>query len=283
MNWQIFVALSIIASAVTAILQKVLIRKTTVSPIAFAAGFQIAVSMLVGIILIFKGFHLPDLAPIRLNLLLMPILYALGNVSKFQSVKKIEVSEFTVIFQASTVVAVLTAIVFLNESFHLLQVFGLFLILASIVLVTLKNHIKFSLSAGELWAILSAATYGVAFANDAYILRSFDLWTYTFLAFLLPGLLCLPFLGKDIKSLKHLVEKDNVIGFLLSAAIFSIAVLTVYYAYQIGRNAAQISSITPTYSILIVILAAIFLKERDRIPRKLFAAALAIIGVILLR
>ena len=73
------------------------------------------------------------------------------------------------------------------------------------------------------------------------------------------------------------------IGFASSALIYTVAVITVYAAYQIGRNAAQIASITPTYSILIVILAAIFLNERDRLPRKLSAATLAIIGIFLLK
>jgi drug/metabolite transporter (DMT)-like permease len=282
MNWQIFVAISIVASAVSALLQKVLLRKQVVNPVAFAAGFQLIISLFVGVILLFKGFHLPDLQPIALNLLLMPILYSLGNVAKFQSLRKIEASEFTVIYQASTVITVLIAILFLGEAFKLIQVLGLVLIVAAILLVTLKDRIAIKFSSGELWAFVCAAAYGVAFANDVYILRSFDLWTYTFLAFLIPGLLTLVYLGKDFGSLKHLVAKESAFGFVTSALVYTVAVLTVYGAYQIGRNAAQIASLTPTYSILIVILAAIFLKERDRLPMKLIASVLAVIGIILL-
>jgi len=226
---------------------------------------------------------LPNLKPIALNLMLMPFLYSLGNMSKFKSLKKVEASEFTVIYQVSTVVTVFIAILFLGEAFHLAQIFGLALIIIAILLVTLKNHVKFQLSSGELWSILTAAVFGAAFANDAYILRSFDLWTYAFLAFLIPGLLTIVFLGKEVKSLKHLAKKESAVGFISSAFFYTIAVLTVYGAYQIGRNAAQIASITPTYSIIIVILAAIFLKERDRLPRKLFAAILAVLGIFLLK
>jgi uncharacterized membrane protein len=71
---------------------------------------------------------------------------------------------------------------------------------------------------------------------------------------------------------------------VISSAIFyTVAVLTVYGAYQIGRNAAQISSLTQTSTILIVILAAVFLNEKDRLPRKFIAAVLSIIGVVLLK
>lgn len=283
MSWQLLVAISIIASAVSALLQKALMRKQAINPIAFAAGFQLVISFFVALILLFKGMHFPDLKPIAFNLFLMPILYCLGNVAKFQSLKKIEASEFTVIFQSSTVITVIIAILFLGEAFHSLEVLGLAFVIAAILLVTLKNHISFKFSTGELWAFLCAAAYGVAFANDAYILRTFDLWTYTFLAFFLPGLLTLVFLRKELKSLKHLTEKESVVGFVSSALVYTVAVITVYAAYQIGRNAAQIASITPTYSILIVILAAIFLSERDRIPRKLSAATLAVIGIMLLK
>lgn len=69
---------------------------------------------------------------------------------------------------------------------------------------------------------------------------------------------------------------------VLSAILYAVGALSVYTAYQIGRNAAQISSINNTQTILIVILAAIFLKERDRLPSKIVAACLSVAGIILL-
>jgi drug/metabolite transporter (DMT)-like permease len=282
-NWQIFIAISIIASAFAALLQKLLMQKDKINPIVFAAGFQIMTGLLIGIVVLFNGFRIPNLAPIWLNLLFMPILYSLGNIAKFQSLKRIDASEFTVIYQASTLVTVLVAVMFLGEIFKVCEVIGLALIIIAILLVTFKKRITFKLSRGEFWALSCAAAYGLAFANDAYILRTFDLWTYTFLAFLIPGILTLIYLGRKAKQVTYLFEKGSLWGFLSSVFIYGTATITMYAAYQVGRNAAQIASITPTYSILIVILAAIFLKERDYLPRKLIAAALAIAGIILLR
>lgn len=283
MSWQIFVAISIVASAVSALIQKALMRKQNINPVAFAAGFQLLVSLFIGIVLLFSGFRLPNLRDIWPNLLVMPILYSLGNISKFKSLKKIDASEFTVLFQFSVIITVLVAVVFLGEAFHSYEIAGLALVILAILFITLKDQTKLKFSTGELWALGCAAAFGLAFANDAYILRTFDLWSYTFLAFFLPGALTLLYMRKEAKALRRLVEKESVKGFVLSAFVYAIAAVTVYAAYQVGRNAAQIASITPTYSILIVILAAIFLHERDRLPRKLLAAILAIVGIILLR
>ncbi len=283
MSWQIFVAISIVASAVSALLQKLIIRKDKINPIVFSAVFQIAIGLMIGIIVLFTGFRIPNLAPIWLNLLLMPILYGLGNVAKFQSIKRIDASEFTVLFQVSTLVTVTVAVLCLGEIFKIYEVVGLALIVLAVILVTFKKRITFKLSEGEFWALGCAVAFGIAFANDAYILRTFDLWTYTFLAFFVPGMLTLAYLGKQAKQASRLFEKESVVGFLLSAAIYSVAAVTVYYAYQIGRNAAQIASLTPTYSILVVILAAIFLHERDYLPRKFAAAVLAVLGIMLLK
>jgi drug/metabolite transporter (DMT)-like permease len=283
MNWQIFVAISIVTSAVSALLQKASMRKQKINPVAFAAGFQLLTSFFIGIILLFTGFHLPDLRVIWPNLLLMPVLYSLGNISKFKSLKRIEASEFTILFQSSTVITVLVAVMLLGEVFRIQEIAGLALVILAIVLVTLREKVKVRFSSGELYTLGCAAAFGIAFANDAYILRTFDLWSYTFIAFFIPGALTLLYMRKEAKTLKHLLEKESVIGFVLSSLIYAVAAATVYAAYQIGRNAAQIASITPTYSILIVILAAILLKERDRLPQKLIAAVLAVVGIVLLQ
>jgi drug/metabolite transporter (DMT)-like permease len=282
MTWQILIAIDILAVAASSLLQKTLMKREHVNPVAFAAVFQLAVSIFIGITLLFTGFELPNLKPIWLNLLFMPFLYALGNVSKFQSLKKIDASEFTVIFQASTLITVAVAVVFLGEIFKFYEILGLVLVVAAVLLVTLKNRLSLRFSSGQLWALLCAVAYGLAFANDVYILRTFDVWTYSFLAFLVPGLFTLVYLGRGIEAVKPLVQKETVLKLSVTALIYGIGVVAVYGAYQIGRNAAQIASITPTYSILIVIFAAIFLKERSRLPVKLFAAVLATIGVVLL-
>ena len=282
MNWQIFVAINVVCIAISSLLQKVLLRKHAINPVAFAGGSQVMMGIFIGIALLFKGFHLPNLAPIAINLALMPVLYAFGNIAKYRALKKVEVSEFTVLYQVSAFVSVLVAITFLGETFRLAEILGLVIIVAAILLIATQEHIKFKLGSGGTWALFSAVFMGVAFTNDAYILRSFDVWSYAFLSCILSGLLMLAFLGKEIGSLKHLADKNSFVVFLLSSFIFAIAILSTQYAYQLGRNAAQISSIMPTASILIVILAAIFLKERGHVPRKLFAAVLAVVGIALL-
>ena len=53
-------------------------------------------------------------------------------------------------------------------------------------------------------------------------------------------------------------------------------------AYQIGRNALQISPLASTQTIVTVLLALIILREKGNMFQKMFGAAIAVIGTILL-
>jgi len=285
MNWQIYLLIGIIAASVCALLQKTVVTKKSVDPILFSAAFQLSVALILGIVAFIKGFNIPaNLAPIALNLILMPALYTLGNIAKFKSLKSIDASEFTVIIQASTVISVIAAVFLLNESFVYKQILGLLLVVAAVLLVTLKDKIHFKFSKGEFWGIVAAIAMGLAFVNDAYILRSFDVYSYAFLAFLSPGIITLAFTGHNrLAGFKNLATKKIAYKFGGAALIFAIGTIAVYSAYNLGRNAAQISSIFQTSTILIVILAAIFLRERKHLFKKFAAAIISIIGVILLQ
>lgn len=59
--------------------------------------------------------------------------------------------------------------------------------------------------------------------------------------------------------------------------------VTYYLAIELGANVSQISPILRSEVILTMILAVVFLNERDNLLRKTAAAILAISGVILIR
>ena len=77
-------------------------------------------------------------------------------------------------------------------------------------------------------------------------------------------------------------QKGLFMKMLLLCAVYSIATLSDYYALSSGGNASQVSPTLETSIILTVILAAVFLDEKNNLPKKLFAAAIAAIGIILL-
>lgn len=61
-----------------------------------------------------------------------------------------------------------------------------------------------------------------------------------------------------------------------------VGTLSVYMAYQVGRNAAQIGPLMGTITIVSVLIAIIFLKERDNMRNKLLGALIVVVGVWML-
>ena len=77
-------------------------------------------------------------------------------------------------------------------------------------------------------------------------------------------------------------KKGALLKMFLLCAVYSIATLADYYALSSGGNASQVSPTLQTSIILTVILAAIFLGEKNDLAKKLLAAMIAMIGIILL-
>jgi bacterial/archaeal transporter family protein len=282
-TWQVFLLMSILLGSLSSIFQKKMVATDGVDPVAFSAAFQLIIAVFFGLTLLFKGFRLDLNSLPAVSFLLMIILYSAASIFRFSALKTTEASEFAVLAQVAPVVTVILAVVFLKESFLIKQVIGLALVILSVILVSLKDRIKIKFSKGEIVAILAGIAYGAAFANDAYLLQKIDVWTLTFLSFLIPGLVAMGLANKKMGTIKKIRGKRNVLGFLLASALYGLAAFFVYTAYQSGHNAAQISSIYQISTILVVILAVIFLGERDNLVRKFAAAVLSVIGVILLR
>lgn len=80
-------------------------------------------------------------------------------------------------------------------------------------------------------------------------------------------------LPKAIKTVNK-----NLIAYTL---IYSIGTITFYTALGKGALLSQVSVIMKINIILTVLLAAIFLKEKDNFYRKVIAALICMAGVIL--
>jgi len=284
MTWQLLITISIISGVATSILQKFILKNKAFSALAFTAIFEILVGSVIGIVLLFKGFRFENFVHVYPNLILMVIVYVLANLSKYTAIKRIEISTFTILFQFSAFITVLFSILILREPFSLLQFLGLILIISAITLVTIKNNrLDLSFNRGMAIALASAFIFGVAFANDAYILRTNDVLTFTFLAFMIPGVILALAQIKQIKPIVKVVTNRKVYPILIFTAIlYAIGTIAVYAAYQNARNAGQIISLNQMTTILVVLTAAILLREKKSIAKKILAAIMSAIGVILL-
>ena len=176
MSWQILLLISVIIFSFSTILQKIIMRNEKSDPIAYAIFFQLVTGIIFILFTFIKGFHLPNLIPLSGALFLMTFFYALGNTLTFKAVKLTDASEFTILYSTRAFWGILAAVIFLHESFGLLQLFGSVLVFSSVILVTLHKG-NFQFNKGGLYALVAGICFGFGFATDAYLLRYFDVFS----------------------------------------------------------------------------------------------------------
>lgn len=281
MSWQLLLAISIFATSFWTLLQRILAKKEASDPIAYAIVFQIITGFLIGIYAVFHGFQMVNVRAILPNFLLMLIFFSSANILAFNALKRIEASEYTVLFATRAFWTILAAVIFLHETFATKEVLGTALIITSIFLVSWKSH-KIRLTKGEIFALLAAMAFGLTIANDSYIVRTNDVASYLSIAFILPALITWFIFPSSTKHMKVFFEKKTFFSIFLMALLATISAISYLSAYQIGKNAAQLASINQTSTVLTVVLAVLLLGERRELLKKILAAIISFFGVILI-
>lgn len=279
MNWQILVIISVITNSLSVLLQKILLKDDKIDSTAFSIIFQLITGFLILIYALFHGFSVPNLLPLLPNLFLMILVYGVGNFCIFKALKIGEASSFTIVFATRAIWTIVIAMLFLGEHFSFTQLIGTACILSSVILVTWQHGIK--IGKGTLYSLLAAAAFGIAFANDAFIVRNFDVPSYLVIAFIVPALAVWAVFPQSTEKMKTMLEIHFLKKLVLLGIIYAASAITIFIAYQIGRNVAQIAPLNQTSSILTVVLAIIFLKENTQIGRKLLGILLSFIGILL--
>jgi len=280
-SWQILLAISVISLSFATILQKLLMKDQKTDGVTFSIFFQILVGIIIGIFALIHGFRMPNLLSYLPNTIIMILFYGFANVFAFKALGKIDASEYTVLFTTRSLWTIVGSLIFLGERFSLIQIVGTCFLLGSIALINIRKK-KFSINQGSFFALLGALLFGLAFTNDAYLVQRFDVLSYISIAFILPGVGMLFVYPKTFKKLHELVLPGILWRFISFSILYAIAAITVYSAYLYGRNAAQLSALSQSTTILTVILSIVLLKETKGLFIKLLAIALAFIGVILL-
>ncbi len=282
MNWVVLLFINIFLYAVSTLLQRVILKKESSNPVAYSIIFQ----SLLGFFLLIYGslfgsFSAQNIKPVLINLLLMAVFYGLGNIFVFKSLKILEASVFTIVHSSRVLFTILASTIFLRESLNVSQFLGIFLILSAIIIIYFsRSLLKFN--KGVLFAFVASLFFGIEVTNDKYMLNSFNIYTFLVLICWLPALFSFC-LQPSIQSIKKIVVNKYLITRMLILSFFySLAVIFYFFALRLNNNSSQIASLNQLGTIVIVILAIIFLNEKGKLLRKFAATILAIVGAILL-
>lgn len=242
MNWQFFLTVSILTTVAVTLIQRFLMRSEKSNPIAYVILFQLLGGFFAGCYALFRGFNINGITEVLPNVLLMPFIWAGANYLLLTAIKYIEASEFSIVFASRAIWTIVVAIVFLKELFSVNQAIGTLLIIASVMVISWrKRHAPFN--KGTVFAIIGSALFGIGLVNDSFIVQNVDVPSYFTIGFLIPGILLWMLFPKASKSMLPLFKEKTFFIILLLGFLTATTALTYFWAYQIGRNAAQLASL----------------------------------------
>ncbi len=280
MDWQIYLAISIVFSSVAVLLQRILLHKDNTDPIAYAVLFEGLVGLILLAAAVINGIKLPDFSLYAVPIIATFLAFAFGNIAYAKSLKAVDASIFSVLFATNAVWVMIGGVLLFNEKVSVAQFFGAALILLSVILLADRTG-KFKLDRGMLLGLLCGVFYGVGILGWVYISKRSDLFTWNALTFLVPSLFIFLFMPKSASKMRPFLRQPVLGRILLLCLLVSTSSAFLLNAFN-NYNASIISPLIQTEVFLTVLLAIVFLHERDNLRMKLIAAAFCMGGVVLI-
>lgn len=282
MTWQVLVLISVFLYSCTTLLQKVLLKDKELRPIPLAILFQVGTGVFIGLFTLVRngGFDFSfSLSKNLFPLIYLTLFYGLYNIFLFKSLQITEASKFSIILASRVFFTLISAFVLLNERISVIQLVGILLVFAGVVVVNYTNSaLKFG--KGELYALLAAMCFGFANTNDRYLLKNLELYTYSTIAFFLPAFFIAAVNFKELKFVKTTLI-GNFKGILFLCLIYSIAAIAFYLGLNVAPSSAQFSAVGLVSIFITLALSYMFLRERSNMKQKTLGAILSFIGLLL--
>lgn len=195
--------------------------------------------------------------------------------------KHLDVSTENITRQFTKVLLMIAWIIFFKEDVVIIKLLGGLLIILSNVLLLMKRNGKFVWNKYLFLQLISVVAFTIAFLLDVGISTQFNLPIYISITLLVPALLI--FFIEKIPYNKIITEyqQGNRIAIFITGLCWWLSCFFGIRAYQLGiiTTIAPLSSL----SILInIILAYLFLGEKENIVKKFITVIGIIIGIILI-
>lgn len=247
--------------------------------ISFA--FQIMVILALGS-LIFQFFSPLYFAGSIVRLILLTLtcgLFGMGYfIANYTAQKHVDAAITNVVVNLYTPITIFFSSILLHEGLSGKQILGTVLLLVAMYIIS-KKHRQGPLRFDKYFIsmLFSAVCLGLLLVAERALQIQTGLPASTMLSW---GAQCL-FLGIAtlVTKSRHTYPNKDIV----STGVFTLlaAISYVTLVFTVG-NLSLVTSITTFKIVTIFIAAAIFLKERDRLPRKIFGSAIALSGLLLM-
>jgi drug/metabolite transporter (DMT)-like permease len=214
---------------------------------------------------------------IYVTLAIACVFYAINDRLNTTARKHIEVSTFSILAELSSVFLIVIGLTVFREPFLVGKIIGAIIVMTANVLLVYKKG-RFNLNKYTIFAILAQFAYSTAISIDIGISKNFNLPIYIMLTLAIPALLIFLFEKHSVKEITNEWNNGNKVYFVITGLSWNLAILFMLRAYQLG----PITTITPVAASAVlfnVLVAALFLKEREEITKKVILAILTVIGI----
>lgn len=280
MNWIIFVILYLILVVIYNQFYKISTKKLT-KPGALIVLLQIIGALAVLLVSPLFEIKFPTDIKVYMFLGLALIFYSISDRLNTTVMAGIEASTFSIIIQLSTVFMIFAGLIFLKEPFIVNKLIGAFLIIASNILIFYKKG-EAKLNKYIILGILANICYTIALFLDVNISNNFNLPFYITISLGIPAILISIIEKIKISDIKNEFINGNKKAICITGITWSLSILAQLRAYQLG-DVSVVAPLCALSVILNVIFGYFFQNEKENLTKKIIAALLIILGIILIK
>lgn len=205
------------------------------------------------------------------------VFYAVSDRAQTPARKHLPVSEYAILGQTSRVFLFIFGILIFKEALLFQKVLGVILVIGANILLLYKSG-KFVLNKYVWLILLSALSFTIAISIDIGISSQFNLPLYVALTLFIPSMIITFVERIKVRDILNELNNGSKKYYLLTGIFWSLAIIFTLRAFQLG----QITTLTPimgTSVLLNVLVASVFLGEKDHLLKKIIASIIILLGV----
>jgi drug/metabolite transporter (DMT)-like permease len=285
MSWQFLIAIYLVLSTATYILQRKLGTSLPSHKRLVSGFFFLIVHYPMGLLV--AVFSSSNLAIGWLNaffLLIGSWVFPVINIVTLRANRDIDAGLFAVLSNLTPIVTICAASMLLKEDLSSTQLVGATIILSSAFLVTLPG-LRFrgrNIANGLMFAVMAITLSGLATVYERWMLTRIDFGAYLVLGWGAQSLWMAAATWPQRKQLKILKNKKHFPAILMYALAASIKGIVFIGALKITTNVSLLSAVTGFLAVMVVIAAYFSLKEKRWLWYKVGAATVGAAGLIVL-
>jgi drug/metabolite transporter (DMT)-like permease len=224
--------------------------------------------------------HLPNRPMLYVFLVIASVFYAVNDRLQTPIRKKLQVSTYSILNQLLFIFLFAYGMLIYKEPLDMSKVFGIFLIVGANVALFYQRG-AFVLNKYVAMGIIAAFALATAITIDVGTSETFNLPIYIALTLFLPGLFIVAAEKVAYKRIVAEYKQSNIKIYAAAGIAWAGTILFSLRSLQLG----EVTTVVPLQSlsvILNVIVAFVFLKEREDIIKKFILACIAVTGVVLI-